>query len=255
MIDLRTFTRPTLTPFTLDTFIVRKSILEAVKRAALLFSGDVLDIGCGYMPYREIVLATPGVKKYIGLDFKKNDIYRNKPDLTWDGRTIPLQDNTVQSAMATELFEHCPEPELVMKEIVRVLCPGGILFFTIPFLWPLHDVPYDQYRYTPFSIERHLANAGFHEIHLQAMGGWNESMAQMIGLYVRRRPMHDYMRFFLSLCLLPLVYLLSNSVSKQRHSFDLSEGTMEKFLESSMITGIWGLAYKPESQGSKPPLK
>jgi SAM-dependent methyltransferase len=246
MVNLDSFTSPKLTPFTLDTFIVRKSILEAVKIAVLLFSGDVLDIGCGYMPYREIVLATPGVNKYIGLDFKKNDIYRNKPDLTWDGRIIPLQDNTVHSAMATELFEHCPEPELVIKEIVRVLCPGGILFFTIPFLWPLHDVPHDQYRYTPFSIERHLANAGFHEIHLQAMGGWDESMAQMIGLYVRRRPMSHLQRFVLSLLAFPFIYLLAKLSSKQPKGKRTHVITVADFPESLMITGICGVAYKPE---------
>jgi len=247
MVNLDSFTSPKLTPFTLDIFIVRKSILEAVKNAVRLFSGDVLDIGCGHMPYRKIILSNTDVTKYIGLDLERNDIYRDKPDLTWDGKTIPLYDGAVRSVMATELFEHCPDPELVMKEMHRVLCPGGILFFTVPFLWPLHDVPYDQYRYTPFSIERHLANAGFHKIHLQSMGGWDESMAQMIGLYVRRRPMSHWQRFVLSLLAFPFIYLLPKLSSKQPKKKRTHVIPVEDFPESLMITGICGVAFKTES--------
>ena len=243
--NLKIFTSPALTPYTLDTFIARYSILDALKKTAKLFSGTVLDVGCGYMPYREIVLSSPGVKKYIGLDLERNNIYKNKPDLTWDGKTIPLRDNSVRCAMATELFEHCPEPEAVMKEIFRVLSPSGILFFTVPYLWPLHDVPHDQYRYTPFSLERHLTNAGFHKIHLQSMGGWDESMAQMIGLYVRRRPLPAYQRFMLSIFVFPFVYVLVNLSARSRRKRLIKDMFSEDFHESMMITAISGIAYKP----------
>jgi len=74
-----------------------------------------------------------------------------------------------------------------MKEIWRVLKPGGILFFTVPFLWNLHEIPYDEYRYTPFALKRHLTQSGFNEIEIKAMGGWDAALAQMLGLWVRRR--------------------------------------------------------------------
>lgn len=228
----------------MDTFIIRDSILKAVKHASTLFSGTVIDIGCGQMPYREIVLSSPGhVERYIGLDLEKNAIYQNKPDLTWDGKTIPLPENAVDCAMATEVFEHCPEPEATMKEIFRVLRPDGLLFFTVPFLWPLHDVPHDQYRYTPFSMERHLKDAGFININLQSMGGWDESLAQMIGLYVRRKPMSVYTRIVLLVLAYPIVLLLSKMGKRES-----AKKSREEFGESSMITGLWGVAYKPDFQ-------
>ena len=59
-----------------------------------------------------------------------------KPDLVWDGKNIPLPDRAVESVLATEVFEHCPEPESLMREIHRVLKPQGFLFFTTPFFGP-----------------------------------------------------------------------------------------------------------------------
>lgn len=242
------FIKPELSPCSLDTYIIRSALIDAVKQVSPVFTGIVIDIGCGQMPYRETVLSWGKVERYIGLDLEKNDIYSNKPDLTWDGKTIPLADNSVDGAMATELFEHCPDPEVVMKEIRRILHPGGMLFFTVPFLWPLHDVPYDQYRYTPFSLARHLANAGFQEVRLQALGGWDESLAQMIGLYARRRPMPGFARFIVSLLAFPIVHILSRQAGKGLQS--LAEKQLV-FRESDMITGLWGVAYKPESESNK----
>jgi len=246
VVDLKVFTDPRLAPSSMDIFVIRRSLLGAVKQASSLFSGTVLDLGCGCMPYKEIVTSSGRIKGYIGLDLWRSDLYQCKPDLVWDGKTIPLSENSVDCAMATEVFEHCPEPEMVMREILRVLRPGGLLFFTVPFLWPLHDVPYDQYRYTPFSLERHLKNAGFTEINLKSMGGWDAGMAQMIGLYARRRPMSGYKRFFFSMLAFPLFYLLSRLAQKRNQSQRLSEAQEDDFQGGSMITGIWGVAFKPD---------
>jgi SAM-dependent methyltransferase len=184
------FLNPQYAPDTLDLAGVRRSILMALTRELPRFHGTLLDVGAGYAPYRPLVLAPPSrVTRYIALDLKDN-IYQ-PPDLKWDGSRIPLQTGAVDCALATEVFEHVPEPENLMRECLRVLKPGGLLFFTVPFLWPLHTVPYDEYRYTPFALGRHLQAAGFCEVRVSALGGWDASLAQMVGLWVRRRPMSD----------------------------------------------------------------
>jgi SAM-dependent methyltransferase len=169
--------------------------------------------------------------RYLGLDLKENTY--QKPDLEWDGTTIPLADQAVESALATEVFEHCPEPEKGMREAFRVLQPGGLLFFTVPFLWPLHCVPYDEYRYTPFALQRHC-KLRVAEIRIQPLGGWDASVAQLLGLWVRRRPMGERKRKFLSRALIPLVRYLASR-----------DAPSPKFQENSMITGLSGTARKP----------
>ncbi len=144
----------------------------------------MLDVGCGKMPYKEYILGNSSVTEYIGLDLESSLVYdqKVKPDILWDGVNMPLNDSEVDCVLATEVFEHCYNLELILKEIIRVLKPGGVLFFTVPFLWNLHEIPHDEYRYTRFSLEQHLGNSGFSNLRIQALGGWHASMAQMLGI-------------------------------------------------------------------------
>lgn len=174
----------------IDRFYARTSILKAILESRHLLTGTLLDIGCGKMPYKELLLKPQGqTERYIGLDLHTPataSYSQATPDLYWDARTIPMEANTVDSVMLTEVLEHCFEPAVTLKEAHRVLRKGGYVFITVPFLWPLHDVPYDEYRYTPFSLEKNLAGAGFQNIRINALGGWNASLGQMLSLWLNR---------------------------------------------------------------------
>jgi SAM-dependent methyltransferase len=231
------FLSPSFTPNNLDRYLARSSILRAFKEVLPRFSGTLLDVGCGLMPYKTLVLQSPSqAQKYIGLDLVDNG--RQKPDLIWDGQTIPLDECSIDCAMLTEVLEHCPEPEKVIKEILRVLKPGGLLFLTVPFFWTLHEVPHDEYRYTPFALERHLKNSGFAQIKLEPLGGWDASLAQMLGLWVRRRlgfsVQARLLKFIFSIVLFPIIWFLIKIDSLPK-----------EFSESTMITGLSGTAIKP----------
>jgi len=189
---------------TLDSWIIKTSILRELYSAMPRFKGTMLDVGSGDMPYRDLVLAPPSVvDHYIGMDVV--NVTFKAPDVVWDGVDIPLGDATMDCAMATEVLEHCPDPQHVLIEIRRVLKPGGVIFITTPFLWPLHLMPYDQYRYTPCAMERMFRQAGFVGITVHAMGGWDAALAQMIGLWCRRRPMPFFKKTLLSRLLIPVV--------------------------------------------------
>jgi SAM-dependent methyltransferase len=227
------YLNPVCTAATIDTVLVRRSILNALRAQLPALHGTVLDVGCGHSPYRSLVLGAPSrADRYIGLDLAGTKY--GSPDLTWDGRHVDLPDGSVDCALATEVLEHCPDPGLVLRETRRLLRPGGLLFFTVPFLWPLHDTPNDEYRLTPFSLGRLLREAGYADISLQALGGWDASLAQLIGLWVRRRPMSARRRRLLTRLALPVVRFLAGRDSPPR-----------EFTDNCMLTGLAGTARKP----------
>lgn len=221
---------------TVDIFLIRQSIQEAINKNLYVFKGKILDIGCGKMPYKEFILENSSVNKYVGLDIENALQYDAavKPDFTWDGIKMPFENESFESTFGTEVLEHCPNPEIILQEANRILKPGGVFFFTVPFLWPLHEVPHDEYRYTPFSLKRILGETGFEKIEIQATGGWHASMAQMMGLWVRRAPLGRNKRKLFSAILKPVIkYLIKKDVASEVN-----------FSESQMITGLCGIAYK-----------
>lgn len=233
---MRDFIEIDLSIESLDIYYIRQAILQALQKSLVNLKGDLLDIGCGKMPYKNYILEHSNVSNYIGLDIETAKTYHEtiKPDFTWDGSTMPFENDSFNCVIATEVLEHCPLPEVVLMEVYRVLKPGGVLFLTVPFLWNLHEVPFDEYRYTPFSMERHLKNSGFIDISLKATGGWHASMAQMLGLWVRRSPMSKKKRQLLSKVVKPIIsYLIK---------LDKSEQVV--FKEGQMITGLYGLVKK-----------
>ena len=224
----------------LDSYHIRNSIFKALESTIPYFKGNLLDVGCGKMPYRDFIIDNSEVKEYVGLDIEfalEYDKYI-KPDMFWDGSTMPILDETYDTVIATEVLEHCFEPEVVLREIFRVLKPNGVFFFTVPFLWNLHETPYDAYRYTPYALERHLKNSGFNNIKLNATGGWHASMAQMIGLWICRNQLTPIKRKILSFIGKPIIKFLLN--------MDKPENVT--FTDGQMITGLFGVIKKTSSE-------
>ena len=225
---------PALHADTQDTFFARSAIRDALRAHLDRFEGTFLDIGCGSQPYRRLITQPPSrVARYVGLDLRQVE---NGPpayapaDVEWDGARMPFATDSVDCAMATEVLEHCPDPLVVLREAHRVIRPGGSLFVTVPFLWPLHDTPHDHYRYTTFALERMLAVAGFSAIDVRPLGGWDASLAQMIGLWVLRRPMSRWRRRVLKRVALPVVREL------------LKRDTIPDPRDAPMITGVAAIA-------------
>jgi SAM-dependent methyltransferase len=230
------FLQPSVALSKIDRFLPRQTILQAIKRNHAHLRGCCLDVGCGDQPYKPLLLQTPfEISELLGLDRAGQRCQSTPPDLVWHNGTIPLPDASVDSALCTEVLEHCPDPGLLLAEVHRVLKPGSSLVVTVPFLWPLHEVPHDWCRYTPFALRQILASAGFRVAELRALGGYDRSLAQMLALWLRRRPMNRWLRACLTLLLYPVWTALRFT----------PEPDADPFGEGQMITGLLARAEKP----------
>ena len=62
----------------------------------------------------------------------------------------------------------------------RLLAPGGKVLLNVPFYYQLHEEPHDYYRYTEFALRRFAENTGFEVLHLEAIGGAVEILADLM---------------------------------------------------------------------------
>lgn len=129
--------------------------------------GDVLDAGCGAMPYRSVVL--PRVTSYTGFD-----IERRVPGVAVIGdvqRMTAVPDASADVVLCSEVLEHVPRPEAALAEFHRVLRPAGTLILSTPFLARLHEEPHDYYRFTAHGLRELLGRAGFTVRSIEPTGG------------------------------------------------------------------------------------
>lgn len=133
-------------------------------------NGTVLEIGCGAQPYRHLL---PFDCLYTGLDWEKAEehfAYRVPDTVYYDGGDFPFACYMFDNLFHTEVLEHVYESERFLHECRRVLKPGGEMFFTVPFQARYHYIPFDFWRFTPASLERMLAEAGFTAIEIIPRG-------------------------------------------------------------------------------------
>jgi SAM-dependent methyltransferase len=66
---------------------------------------------------------------------------------------LPFPPNLFQRVECDAVLEHVVDPGAVMREIERVLAPGGFAHLVVPFCHPFHEYPRDFRRFTPDGLQ------------------------------------------------------------------------------------------------------
>jgi SAM-dependent methyltransferase len=117
----------------------------------------VLDAGAGKSPYRKLF----DHAKYEAADFAQLKSGYAPLGYVCDLTDIPVEDGRFDRIFCNQVLEHLPEPAAALTELHRVLKPSGRILLSAPLYYPEHQVPYDFYRYTRFSLRRLFEGAGF----------------------------------------------------------------------------------------------
>lgn len=138
-------------------FVARRGLYLGIRSFAMdIKKKEVLDVGCGSRPYESLFVGN----EYTGIDVQGGGHKRDdkRPDRYFDGLKIPYDDTSFDVAICTEVLEHSPEPERLMKEVSRILKPKGKLYVSVPFVWYEHEAPYDFRRFTSYGLKKLLEN-------------------------------------------------------------------------------------------------
>lgn len=100
-------------------------------------NGTMLDLGVGSggisVSFSKLNFNVKGLdvnKDYLDLAKKRSEYHKTKLELKeWDGVNIPYDSETFSLVLIMDILEHVPDPHQLIKEICRVLKPGGICFF------------------------------------------------------------------------------------------------------------------------------
>ena len=111
-----------------------------------------LDLGCGAGEYR-VALEKAGYR-WTGFDYA-----HPKAPLWADAHALPFPDNSFDFVISLAVLEHIEYPAVTLREIHRVLKPGGIYLGSVTYLVPFHDAA-SYFNMTHFGVWSALENAG-----------------------------------------------------------------------------------------------
>ena len=190
---------------------VREAWIEA-KAKTLPDGSKVLDAGAGQCPYR---------KYFAHCDYRTHDFARyegtasgvlkerwdyGELDYVCDITAIPEPDGFFEAVICTEVLEHVPDPINTLRELCRLVGPGGRLFLTAPLGSGLHQEPYHFYGgFTPHFYRKFLSDFGCDIVELKPINGLMKTVGQEV--YRVGRVLHGTSHDFASIV---AVFVLMN---------------------------------------------
>jgi SAM-dependent methyltransferase len=141
--------------------------LDAV--AAVPDGALVLDVGAGEaelrarLPRARYVAVDRGIG-HAGWDY-------SRLDALGDAQALPVAAGVADVVVHKQVLEHLTQPVEALREVARVLKPGGRVLLSTNQQWPQHQQPHDYFRFTSYGLRFCFEQAGLEVEKIEAMGG------------------------------------------------------------------------------------
>ncbi len=161
---------------------IHQRLLKAYYLSQPYISGNVLEVGCG--EGRGVELIAPKAGSFTGID-KIPEVIENlkkkHPEGDFRQMVIPpfatLENDTYDVVISFQVIEHIQEDQEYLKEIHRVLKPGGKALITTPNIkMSLSRNPWHIREYTADELTS-LANTIFTKVEMLGISGNKKVMA------------------------------------------------------------------------------
>jgi ubiquinone/menaquinone biosynthesis C-methylase UbiE len=166
-------------------FYLKKYESKAIETILKTKGNILVDIGCGRQKYKSDLLKK--YNKYIGVDHpdvSRKYLNKDKPDILADAANLPLKNNYADATIMISVLEHLPKPQEALNEAFRITKKGGLICLITVQNYILHDAPYDYFRYTRFSLEKMLVEAGYKSVKIKPLGNYFELTGQYFNVFL-----------------------------------------------------------------------
>ena len=149
---------------------VRTLLSELPRRDGAL----ALDLGSDKCPYRDALAKR-------GYEVRTLDITRDSgADYEGTAEATGLPDASFDLVLCTQVLEHCMNPWAAVREIHRILKPGGHVIASAPHVWFYHPHPTDHWRFTQEGMAHLCREAGLEPVTLLSQGGTVLTLGQVL---------------------------------------------------------------------------
>jgi len=133
-----------------------------------------LDLGSDKCPYRSWLEAK-------GFEVRTIDISPGSgADYSGTVEATGLPDDSFDLVLCTQVLEHCDNPWQGVREIRRILSPGGHAVLSVPHVWFYHPHPKDHWRFTQEGLIRLCRDGGLEPLVMYGQGGSLLCAAQVL---------------------------------------------------------------------------
>jgi len=168
-------------PLSSPTYAVRAPLAAWLRDEAAKRPGPyrVLDVGCGVKPYYPFF--EPHVSEYVGVDVVENPV----ADLQGAVESLPVEDGSFDLVLCIQVLEHAENPAQAVRELRRVVAPGGRVLASTHGVQVYHPAPVDLWRWTHAGLGRLFSdNASWSALTVTPASGTTACLGMLVSIYL-----------------------------------------------------------------------